>query len=398
MRRSVILLTLAVLVLAGGCERKEASDEPQVYDPSLDAPPSPIVANPDPLLLANQSEIAKNAPKRASAMPGPARPVAAAGLAPEISATTPPAQAGLTPAVAAGATEVSPQTVEAVKKTFLAMADTWAAKQIDKIPDLFVPEDATVFKPFLVIAYPLEDKARKLMQLIRQKLGPQLSPGLAQFVQTTEGRLQQEINKKRNRATVENNLNKSQFALQPDGKVIVSNGKEDIAFVQVNNVWKITLSQEQRLGVQEDSEFIRAVDRFYDSMLSGLQNGAITKDNADAQLSERAKTLMAPTMKKLQSSPAVAKLQKGEILFSSFFEGSGSAEGAAAPASAGPAPAPAATGAPSAAPTTPAASPPAAGAAPASGGDINSGRGPEKADEMKRSLLAPARRVYGGGS
>jgi hypothetical protein len=326
--------------------------------------------------------------------------VAAAGLAPEISATTPPAQAGPTPAVvaaAAGAAEVSPQTVEAIKKTILAMADASAAKQYDKIADFFVADDVTALKPLLNSGPAVQDKARKLVQLIRQKFGPQLPPGLAQFVQATEASLKQ--NEKFNRTAVENNLNKLQFALQPDGKVAISNGTEEITFVNVNNTWKIELSQEKRSAIPQVIALVKAANQFYDSLISGIQNGTITEENAMAEFNKRANTLMMPTMKKVQASPTVAKLQRGGgFLFGSFFEGSGSAEGAAAPASAGPAPAPAATGAPSAAPTTPAASPPAAEAAPASGGDINSGRGPEKADEMKRSLLAPARRVYGGGS
>jgi len=52
---------LGIVLAAGlvvGCEKNEPPEEATVYDPNIDAPPSPLVVNPSPDLLADQATLA----------------------------------------------------------------------------------------------------------------------------------------------------------------------------------------------------------------------------------------------------------------------------------------------------------------------------------------------------
>jgi hypothetical protein len=318
MRRSAVLLTLAVLVLAGGCERKDASDEPRAYDPSLDAPPSPIVANPDPLLLANQTEIAKNSPKRSTGAPGGhAQPMAAVNPAPKVEAeaapTPKPAEAGRTPSAAANRPEAKAEDVEAIKKVFIAYIDAYEAKQYTQFVGFFVSDDAGAIRPLVSTTTAFENSAHGLIQLIRQKFGPQLPEDMAQFVTNTETSLEQ--GSKINRANPKEEVNKLLFTSTKDGKVVVSDdAATEVTFVNVTGAWKIELDPKMRPLLKMTIDAIKAMDKLCDSLASGIENNTITKDNFSAQFQERAQTFLVPIQEKLATVAALQEKAKTSFL------------------------------------------------------------------------------------
>jgi len=60
MKHLVAFLAVAALLAAvAGCEKQEKKpEEPQTYDPNVDAPPTVLEFKPDPNLLADQSRLA----------------------------------------------------------------------------------------------------------------------------------------------------------------------------------------------------------------------------------------------------------------------------------------------------------------------------------------------------
>ena len=148
MRHSAVLWGLvAALILAGGCERRDDVEEPKAYDPAIDSPPSTIVVEPNPLLLANQVEIAKKAPKPTARAAGPA--------------------------------EATGESVEGVKSTLLRLLDAAEAKQADAVANFFAPQDAAAVQAILAAMPALEQKMATVSRLVRDKFGIETPPGPA---------------------------------------------------------------------------------------------------------------------------------------------------------------------------------------------------------------------------
>ncbi len=372
MRRLTILLGLVLAAaLAVGCDRGEKYEEPKVYDPTIDSPPSTLVVEPDPQLLANQAEIAKKSPKRIAS--------------------------------AAGVPQAGGEPLESIKKTVLAFVDALEARQVDKITGFFVAQDAQAIKPGLVALFALQEKLAKLDQLIKTQFGPEIPDNVFQTTLAQIGLIIANPDKFDRPAILEA-LNKAQVTTAGDRVTLTIANAQTFTFLNVNGSWKIELNPELRQSIGIISETVAGIHKVTDSISSGINDGTITKDNLVPKIREQGQAAVETLMAKIKASvptPTTPGATTPEGTAATPPEGTVAKkkEKTKAPPG-GTVAAPAGTvGAPTVAPVepnAPAAAPPPV--APAPEEDINRGRGPEKAEEMKRHLMAPATRLYGGSS
>jgi hypothetical protein len=348
------------MVLAVGCDRGEKVEEPRVYDPTIDSPPSTIVVEPDPLLLANQVEIAKKSPKRTA-------PVA-------------------------GTTEIGGELTESVKKTVLALVDALEAKQADKLAGFFVAQDAPTVKTAAATWFTLREKLDKQDQLIQERFGPGIPPKIVETTLTQMG-LTIAIPEKVDRAALQEFLNQFQFTTAGNRVTLSAGNVPAFAFVNVAGTWKIELSPEPRLRIGMVSETVTGIDKLVDALTMGISDGSITKDNLVPTIKEQGQATWAAVMAKFESAAATEMTTPPTGTIAA--PPAGTAEARPSGTVAAPAGTVAAPPVAPSEPNTPVVAPP---PAPAPQEDINRDRGPEKAQEMRRRLMAPATRVYGGGS
>lgn len=280
MRQSGILSGLAmavVLAAAGGCERGDSADEPKVYDPAVDAPPSRIVVDPDPQLLADQTEIAK----RAAALPTVRLPV----RGPE---------AGGTPA-------------EAVRLTLLAMHDAVDANQMPALAEFLVPPDAEAVKTVLDALPALEEKMATVRQLVKEKLGAELPKDeddvRAQLAMVL-------LPPWLSRAALAAQPSALQFAPSSKG-VVVSDGQESMTFVSIGGAWKAELAPPQRQTISFMSEIMQALDTMVDAITAGVNDGTITAENLEAKMQEQGEKVLGPVMAKFAAAAAAQMTPAG---------------------------------------------------------------------------------------
>ncbi|MCJ7543081.1 MAG: hypothetical protein MUP47_00710 [Phycisphaerae bacterium] len=274
MRRSAVLLGLVgALVLAAGCERAEPVDEPKVYDPAIDAPPSTIGVNPNPLLLANQAEIAKRAPKP-SALRAPAGPAQASGDA-----------------------------IESVKATLLKMLDAVESGQSDAMMSFFVPEDAATMQSALAAMPALKAKWETLARLVRDKLGVEVP---SEQIQMMTGQETMGTPAWMDRATLMAEPSPLQFLARGDKVVVSRGGQEPVTFVNLAGSWKVELTPQERAMIGLFQEMSKAEDAMVDTLTAGINDGTITKDNFQTQMQAQAEAHLAPLFAKLAAAATAA--------------------------------------------------------------------------------------------
>jgi hypothetical protein len=331
MRHSAVLWGLiAALVLAGGCERREEVEEPKPYDPTIDSPPSTIGVEPNPLLLANQVEIAKRSPKP-------------------------------TAAPAAGPAEAAGEAVEGVKSTLLRLLDAVEAKQTDAVADFFVPEDAASMRSILAAMPALQQKLATVNRLVRDKLGIELGPEpTAEMMGSGVSGLG--LPAWLDRATLMADPSPLQFAAQGDKVTVSRNGQEPMTLANLSGTWKIEPNPQERLAISMGTELIQATNTMADATVAGINNGTITKDNFQAKTQAMAEQYLSPIMNKYTAA-AQAAMAGGTAAMAG---GTATVAGGTVAMPSGPT----AAGVPTPAGGTTAAEGPAAAASPAPGAEV----------------------------
>jgi len=268
MRRTVVLMSLAAaLAAAGGCERRNPAEQPTVFDPDIDAPPSYLTAQADPLLIADQTEIARRAPK-----------------------PPPSAVAGTSPTDAA---------VEAVRQVVTAMLTAEAANDVQRIPDFFVPQDAASLKTLLTTAGELEKKSQTLADQIKQ-IGGEMPKEMAMLKQIQvlpgmpgEGEAA---------TSVEDEVKKLTFAAA-DGKVVVSGPQmTPLTFVRSGGQWKADMGPGFRPVFTAFAEVTGGYSRFLDALSKDIKDGTITKFELPARSKDLYASNVAPAMEKFMTA------------------------------------------------------------------------------------------------
>ncbi len=273
MRRSAVLVGLVVLALARGCERGEPLDEPKVYDPAVDAPPSTIMVRPNPLLLANQVEIAKRSPKVTPA-PAPAAPARAGGAS-----------------------------IDSVKATLLQLLDVVEADLIDAVPDFFVPEDSAMVRSVVADLPAIQEKLATVGRLVRERFGVDLP---AEQIQMATGKRGMALATWMDRAILMAEPSPLQFLPQGDKIVVSRDGQEPITLVNLDGTWKIQLSPEERVMVGMAGEVVKATAAMADALIAGINDGTITRDNLQAQMQALQQRHLGPIMAKLAETTSGA--------------------------------------------------------------------------------------------
>ncbi|GAG27718.1 unnamed protein product, partial [marine sediment metagenome] len=221
------------------------------FDPAVDPAPSHLFARVDPLLIASQTEISRNAPRPAES--------ATAGRSSDDAA------------------------IRAVKSIVAEMLPALAAGQFDRLPDYVVVEDAPLIRGFLASHKELERKTQILKDLIEQ-MGAELPSDVmtagelyamtVRQVNATPGLLAIDVDRA---AEVEKILRSLTYTVS-DGKVLVS-GPDDApatTFVRSGGQWKIDLGPEFRAAFPAVAGLMEGYERYLDSLTSQINAGTIT--------------------------------------------------------------------------------------------------------------------------
>lgn len=280
MRRLAMLLGLAAaMALVGACERTEPAEEPKVYDPAIDAPPSTIGVNHNPLLLANQAEIAKRVPK-----PLPPRP-------------------------SAGPVQPSGDSIESVKATLLKMLDAVESGQTDAMMNFFVPEDAAAMRSALTAMPALKAKWETLARLARDTLGVEVPPE-----QMMVGEERMGAPAWMDRATLMAEPSPLQFVAQGDKVVVSRGGQEPVTFVNLAGAWKVELTPQERAMIGLFGEMVKVQDTLVDGLIAGINNGTITKDNFQTEVQAQVEAQLAPIIAKATAVAAASPPALGQAV------------------------------------------------------------------------------------
>ncbi len=267
MRRAVVLMSLIAVLAAAGCEQRDPSEEPRAFDPAIDPAPSPLFARLDPMLVANQTEISKNAPRPAELAAGPSSDEAA---------------------------------IQAVKPIVAEMLAALAAGQFDRVQEFFVPADARLVRNWFASFENMKRKTDALKDQVGQMGGkmPRELTMAGQFGAATDI-----FSFRPDGAELEKRLDSLTYTVS-DGKVVVAdpNGGSPVTFVRSGGQWKRQLGPEQRAGFSAITNVIGSYEQYLDSLTSQIQAGTITSYD----LAEKSKAIyestVAPAMEAMRTA------------------------------------------------------------------------------------------------
>jgi hypothetical protein len=290
---------MGVVLAAGlmfGCEKNQPPEEPPPYDPKVDAPPTNLQINPSPDLLADQTKL-YGAKIAASATPAAGAP----GEAED-------------PGVKAVRAEMG-KIIEAAKTGQLpAIADYVLAKDADKVKDaasalgaLATAEDAL---NKAVKAQWAKGAPASLAQALEP--GPNGGPFLARLGE----------------------MSASDLAIAPvdaNTREVKDRTGSRLTFQKSDDKWLISLSDAQVQVYGALAELAKLQAQMAKELTDGMAAGAVTEQNADGVIMEKAKAL-GEAMKRLKEAMEADQPKTGAGDGGSGEASGGSSRPATAPA------------------------------------------------------------------
>jgi len=272
-------VTLAV-VLAGltvGCESGLPPEEADEYDANIDAPPTNLVARPDPDLVKDQKEVAQAQARESATVTG----------------TTGTGTPGAGPAA-------DPNKL-AVQEVMTALIDGAKAGQMGEILKYLDAADKAELSPTFQAMAQKASAAAELDAALKQKmdandipasLSQALGYGSKAPVLTALGDL---------------TLDMLSYDHDPNvGTMTVTGGSAPLEFSKSADAWLLKLSNADKqiyaaVGVlaQQQIKFIRG-------LRDGLQTGAVNRNNIDEKVMTAVQDEIQPAMKSLEDAAAAA--------------------------------------------------------------------------------------------
>jgi len=260
MKRWAVVLCVSGLALGTfGCESKEPVDEPALYDPDVDAPPSVLTVHevPDVPVRAAPRLGAGEAPAALPAKPGePAGPVEPGAPAPAPA----PAPAG--------------QAVEGVKQAMAGIIQAAKAERYNRMPAFMTDADAAAisnlardYNAMVKKAKGFQDFAKAVADIDLSGKGPltEKPKGLPMIGEGLENLAVDALT----------------FEAQGANVIVTAPGGVKMTFVQEGGLWKRKLTAKDKMLVGLSKELFGAYDDFMDAVKTGIDAGSITKDNID---------------------------------------------------------------------------------------------------------------------
>ena len=262
MRKHLAVWGLVTMVAVCGCQSRSA-EEPESFDPKVDSTSSGG-GRLDPMLLADQEQIAQASPSRVKVAAVPADPV------------------------------------EAVKDVLARMIEAEKTKDFQKFLEFLIPDEAKVLQPVAAKAKEITEKEASVTQLVKERLeldfslaaGGASAGGVGSFVKTGSADAM--------------DIEKMKFE-PAEGQVTVTgpNGQK-FAFVRVGDDWKLKMGLEASM-LPVMMEFLDAVVAYLGDVEAGVNDGSVTKENFAAKCQELSAARLAPAMGKITQLAAQEK-------------------------------------------------------------------------------------------
>ena len=282
MKYSSLVWSLALAIaLATGCERQEPSDQdPEVFDPQIDAVGGIIGVQPDESLLADQTQLSRSVER------------------------TMPAKAVADRTALSGGTPV-----DQVRQAVAQATEQAQAGDIEPTLALLVDEQAEVMRPVLELQQQFRDKTAEFQQLVQDYLGvtnvaEQMPPLVAAAIQQKQKGVASDLQA----------MLPDETAWQMDGENVVISLPEGLAitFAPVDSQYKASLPEQMIATMPTAGNLLTAMNAFLDRMIAGIGDGTITADNLQAQAASIAQETVDPVIQQAQGAAPGDQTPMGE--------------------------------------------------------------------------------------
>jgi hypothetical protein len=267
----IVLAACLAGAALSGCERKGSTEDPKRFDSKIDAPTSPYDVRTDPLLLEDQSKIARQSGKKRPAV------IPATGDA-----------------------------VEAVKQTLANLLQAASTGKVESIaPFLADEEDAKVFVHISKVAAETEEKQKAFADLLKERLGMDVPQELGAFSSQNQNLTASILSE------AKDSLEKTQFEQTKDGSIVATDpGGRKTTFVQVEGAWKIKLQPNKKEALMILPEVIGGLAKTLDTLSTGVLDGSITQETLKAKTEEIIATNLQKSLEKLVKVIAASEAAK----------------------------------------------------------------------------------------
>ncbi|MDY7010692.1 MAG: hypothetical protein SVV80_08065 [Planctomycetota bacterium] len=268
MKRLIIVLAVTVTFLALGCEKRAGrSAEADRYDAKIDGPVCVLTAGADENLLSDQKALSRQTELDAAAV--------SENKEKTIDEDT--EREDTNPAPTAGP-------AGAVRQVMVDLIANFKAERMDRLADVLPSAEAAALRRSFKDFNKLNQKEVSLVQLFRTKLKMEPPPDV-------KPELKKDATKMLVYAIFGVNFSQvslDDLSIKQDGETVVISGPNvrKVTFSKDEQVWKIQVSPDARRLVELLEEAVTISERMTDELISGINNGSVTKDNHRAKMDE----------------------------------------------------------------------------------------------------------------
>lgn len=282
MKHVILVLALVAVVVVGvGCNRQDASERPEPYDPNVDAPPNVLVEAPSNVPRGGGGLASAAKPKPAEPKPAEPKPTEPKPAEPK------PAEPGAN----------DDKNIAEVKQLLTDAVAAAKAGSNDKLIALFPTETGQLLVALTPRTEALKTKSADFAQLVQDKLGTELPESAKGMTGGgDEGGMLSPLDD-----FIKMDVEAMVFRGM-EGKVSVDDGGgEGKTFVQTAEGWKLEVPPQASQGIGVLGEVLDGTEKFLDTLTAGVNDGSITKENLEAKVEEVSKTTVLPAMMKLMA-------------------------------------------------------------------------------------------------
>ena len=252
MKQLTIILVAAVIFLTLGCEKRAGqAEEAARYDAEIDGPTCMLTVSTDENLLADQKKISRQARLDVESAEESTTPAPAADPAGE------------------------------VRQVMIDLIANFKAGRMDRLAAALPSAEAAALRKFFNDFDKLNPKRESLKQLFKTKLKmeppPDVKTGLSKdmFIYAIFG-----VNFSK--------VSLDDLDIKQVGETVVISGPNvrKVTFFKDGQVWKIQISPDARQLAGLLDEIVSITEKMGNELISGINNGSVTKDNHRAKMVE----------------------------------------------------------------------------------------------------------------
>lgn len=275
---------LGIVLAAGlvfGCEKTQPPEDTTVYDPAIDAPPSPLVVDPSPNLLDDQAKLAR-ASSGGAAASGSAAP-------------------GATP----GATD-DPR-IKAVRVNISKMIDAAKDGKLPSVAGYASAKDADALRSTLTALAALKDEEEKVLAAVKTHTGKDAPASLTQMMERgpNGGPFLAHLHE----------MSMDYLAVTPvDANTVTIKDRAgtQLTFIKSDDKWVISLSDAEAKVYAALAELAPLQAQVAKELAEGLASGLISEASLDQAVMDKA-TATIDASARLKEAMEAAKPAGGSI-------------------------------------------------------------------------------------